>query len=122
MEKKIIWHKLYNSLEEAEKSLRINQHKAFWADMKKVCLIRTKEGFYAIEDACPHMMTSLSKGILTKEQELECPWHKYRFDVRTGEETTGKNIRNVKTFVLEENEKGFCVAVPKEEEKDEFSF
>lgn len=122
MKKEIIWYKLYDSLAEAEKNLQINQHKAFWTDLKKVCLIRTKEGFYATEDACPHMLASLSKGCLTEKQELECPWHKYRFDVRTGKETTGKNIRDVKTFTLEENEKGFCVGLPKEEKKDEFSF
>lgn len=73
MEKEIIWYKLYNSLEEAQNNLKVNEHKAFWANFKKVCIIRTEKGFHAIEDACPHMMASLSKGNLTENQELECP-------------------------------------------------
>jgi 3-phenylpropionate/trans-cinnamate dioxygenase ferredoxin subunit len=50
-----------------------------------VCVGRTASGdLFAIEDECPHEAASLSDGELIGD-EVECPLHASRFDVRTGE-------------------------------------
>ncbi len=40
--------------------------------------------FYATENFCPHRGAPLSGGRLCK-QVIECDWHGWQFDVRTGE-------------------------------------
>jgi len=40
--------------------------------------------FYAISDECPHAMGSLSDGEVEGD-EVECPLHGSRFNLRTGE-------------------------------------
>ncbi|MHC5018541.1 MAG: Rieske (2Fe-2S) protein [Planctomycetota bacterium] len=39
--------------------------------------------WFAIENTCPHMGGPLGRGELQGEVLL-CPWHAWRFDVRTG--------------------------------------
>jgi len=49
-----------------------------------IALIRTGEGFFAVEDRCTHMGGRLSDGLVTGST-VQCPLHFGRFDVRTGE-------------------------------------
>lgn len=39
--------------------------------------------FYAIADECPHAQGPLSEGEIFGE-EVECPWHAARFNIKTG--------------------------------------
>ncbi len=39
--------------------------------------------FYAIDDACPHEEGPLSEGYVEGD-EVECPWHAARFNIKTG--------------------------------------
>lgn len=39
--------------------------------------------YFAIDDACPHMGASLSAGWV-ENGAVSCPWHAWRFCVRTG--------------------------------------
>jgi nitrite reductase/ring-hydroxylating ferredoxin subunit len=51
--------------------------------------------FYAIENFCPHKGAPLADGSLCGHT-VECDWHGWRFDVRTGECLT--NSSNVETY------------------------
>jgi nitrite reductase/ring-hydroxylating ferredoxin subunit len=51
--------------------------------------------FYAIENFCPHKGAPLADGNLCGHM-VECDWHGWRFDVRTGECLT--NSSNVETY------------------------
>lgn len=42
--------------------------------------------FYAIDDACSHEEGPLSEGFIEGD-EVECPWHAARFNIKTGEHT-----------------------------------
>ena len=53
--------------------------------------------YWAIEDACPHRGEPLSEGMLA-EDEVICPWHGSRFNVRNGTVLTPPAQRNVKSF------------------------
>ena len=39
--------------------------------------------FYAVDNTCPHAGGPLGEGKLA-EAIVECPWHGWRFDLRTG--------------------------------------
>jgi nitrite reductase (NADH) small subunit/3-phenylpropionate/trans-cinnamate dioxygenase ferredoxin subunit len=40
-------------------------------------------GYCAVANSCPHAGASLAEGHLT-DGEVSCPWHGWRFDLRTG--------------------------------------
>jgi nitrite reductase/ring-hydroxylating ferredoxin subunit len=50
---------------------------------KKVALTHIGPEFFAIDDICTHAQCSLGEGSLI-EQEVECPCHGSRFDVKSG--------------------------------------
>ncbi len=121
--KPLIWHKLFDSQEEAKRELSLNQPLGYIVGMTRVCLIRTSKQIFAIEDACPHKMIKLSKGHLNGQGQIVCCWHAYTFDLKSGAEMTGKTIRNVQTFPLEEREEGIFVGViEKPPSDDPFSY
>jgi nitrite reductase/ring-hydroxylating ferredoxin subunit len=39
---------------------------------------------HAVDNNCPHNGGPLSKGLVTTDGELECPWHGWRWDVSSG--------------------------------------
>ncbi len=48
-----------------------------------VAVFRTRDGYVAVSDTCPHMGASLSHGRLAGNQ-LECSWHEWKFNTDTG--------------------------------------
>ena len=45
--------------------------------------------------------------------DVECPWHKSRFDVRTGKVTNGPAKVDLKTFKIEMRDGKVFVALPR---------
>ncbi len=54
---------------------------------ERIALSRIDGSFYAIGEVCPHAEGPLSEGIVDDE-EVECPWHGSRFNLKTGEVTS----------------------------------
>jgi nitrite reductase (NADH) small subunit/3-phenylpropionate/trans-cinnamate dioxygenase ferredoxin subunit len=52
-------------------------------DGKQVAIFRTQNAWIAVSDACPHMGASLADGKIDGEK-IECAWHGWKFDTRTG--------------------------------------
>ena len=50
---------------------------------RRVAVFHTATGWFALEDACPHLGGPLSDGILA-ERCVACPLHDRRFDLATG--------------------------------------
>lgn len=48
-----------------------------------VALFNVNGTIYALDNTCPHAGGPLGKGILSGEI-VACPWHGWRFNVRTG--------------------------------------
>jgi len=46
---------------------------------------------YAFEGKCPHRGGPLQQGHRW-DDAIECPWHHFRFDIRTGENIYPKNV------------------------------
>jgi len=51
---------------------------------RELALFNINGEFYATENSCSHKGAPLSEGILC-EHVIECDWHGWQFDVRTGE-------------------------------------
>jgi nitrite reductase (NADH) small subunit len=54
-----------------------------WAGPLKVALFRCEGTIYAIRNQCPHMGGDLGEGLLTGEV-VRCPWHGWKFNIKTG--------------------------------------
>ncbi|HXF59921.1 MAG TPA: Rieske 2Fe-2S domain-containing protein [Candidatus Saccharimonadales bacterium] len=52
--------------------------------------------FYAIKNTCPHMGGELGEGLLTGDI-VTCPWHGWRFNVRTGKNPEA-DVVGVRTY------------------------
>jgi nitrite reductase/ring-hydroxylating ferredoxin subunit len=53
------------------------------ANGKQIAVFRYNGEFLAIDDECPHKGGSLHEGSI-HEGIVYCPWHQWRFDLRTG--------------------------------------
>ena len=62
---------------------------------RELALYNVNGEFYATENFCPHKGAPLADGILC-EHIIECDWHGWQFDVRTGECLTV--VEKVKTY------------------------
>ena len=69
------------------------------------CFGHNDAGLFALKDECPHERVALSPGRINHLGEVICPLHAYCFDVKTGDEQTGKNCR-AKVYELEKREGG----------------
>ncbi len=73
------WH----TLEPASK-LREGEVRTFHMGGRYLAIGRSAEGYFAMDDLCPHAGGSLGEGTLEGECVL-CPIHGYAYHVRTGE-------------------------------------
>lgn len=64
---------------------------------EEVALFNLDGTYYAIGDVCTHAGGPLSEGELEGE-EVECPWHGSRFNVRTGEVLTPPAPKAVESY------------------------
>ena len=62
----------------------------------RVALFNCEGTFYAIKSTCPHMGGDLGEGHLTGDI-VTCPWHGWRFSVKTGKNPEAE-IVGVRTF------------------------
>jgi 3-phenylpropionate/trans-cinnamate dioxygenase ferredoxin subunit len=68
-------------------------------DDQRLAVCNVDGEFYAIEDVCTHDGGSLDQGELEGE-EIECPRHGARFDVRTGRATLMPAVMPVQTHAV----------------------
>ena len=104
----MIWYKLFDSEAEACTVLSIGESKLIIAGEHRICLSRTKTGFFAIKDACPHLGAPLSKGTLNEWDEIVCPWHSYRYRLDKGTECENRSAK-AKTYSIKIDSEGFFI-------------
>jgi nitrite reductase (NADH) small subunit/3-phenylpropionate/trans-cinnamate dioxygenase ferredoxin subunit len=62
----------------------------------RVALFNCDGVFYAIRNTCPHMGGELGEGLLQGDI-VTCPWHGWRFNVKTGK-SPAVEVVAVRTF------------------------
>jgi nitrite reductase/ring-hydroxylating ferredoxin subunit len=107
-EKKIQWYKLFDSTEAAGRMVKQGHVTTMSVGRKTVCLAHTPEGFFAVNDKCPHNGASLGNGFCTSEGSVVCPLHRYHFDLKTGRAKSGLGDV-VETYPVEVREDGVFI-------------
>ena len=71
----------------------------------EIALFNLEGKFYAVDNRCPHSTGPLVEGRLYHNL-VTCPWHGYRFDIRTGRSADGRALalRRAPNVVVEEAE------------------
>ena len=77
-------------------------------DGNELAIFNVNGEYYAIENFCPHRGAPLSEGVMCGHI-VECGWHGWQFDVRTGECLTVRE--EIRTFVVRVEEETVMVAV-----------
>jgi nitrite reductase (NADH) small subunit/3-phenylpropionate/trans-cinnamate dioxygenase ferredoxin subunit len=80
---------------------------AFAVKGRMVAVFRTPEGYFAIDDMCPHMAASLAEGELEGDV-VSCPQHQWRFCVTDG---TWCDNRRIKIDTFDVRIKGDAIQV-----------
>lgn len=80
-----------------------------WAGKIKVALFRREGVVYAIRNQCPHMGGDLGEGLLTGDV-VRCPWHGWKFNVKTGI-SPQSDLVTVRTFEVKIEGEDVYVAV-----------
>ena len=106
--KEVRWYKLFDSVIAARQMLGIGHVTTMQVGKKKICIAHTSEGFYAMNDKCPHNGASLGNGHCTSEGSVVCPLHRYHFDLKTGRAKSGLGDC-VQTYPIEIREEGVFV-------------
>ncbi|HEY5691606.1 MAG TPA: Rieske 2Fe-2S domain-containing protein [Cyclobacteriaceae bacterium] len=104
------WVKIFSDSSEAMVRLQPGTTKLLIVNQKKICLARVENQFYAVEDKCSHNGESLSKGNINYLGEVICPWHGYRFQLKTGRESAERS-RDLDTFPIKMDETGFYIGL-----------
>ncbi len=64
--------------------LAVGKMKAFEVGKQKIVLYHLSDGFFATQASCTHTFAPLARGKLLEDCKVQCPFHRARFDVRTG--------------------------------------
>jgi nitrite reductase/ring-hydroxylating ferredoxin subunit len=75
----------------------LNTGKLVEVEGRRIALFKVDGDYYAINEVCPHKGGPLSEGPLSGD-EVTCPWHGSRFNVKTGAVTAPPAERGVETF------------------------
>jgi nitrite reductase/ring-hydroxylating ferredoxin subunit len=66
---------------------------------KSLALVKLEGAIYALVDNCPHTAGPLSDGQIIGD-EIECPWHRSCFNVKTGRVTRDPATVDVATYTV----------------------
>lgn len=55
----------------------------FCVEGRAISVAHRSGRFYAMDGICPHKQLEMHGAVLWDDM-LECPWHHYQFDIRTG--------------------------------------
>jgi nitrite reductase/ring-hydroxylating ferredoxin subunit len=104
------WYRVFDSPDLALQQLHQQKFLRIEAGKRTICITICQGIVVAFDDVCPHMGAPLSKGTCVDDVFVECPYHRYRFDMRTGEEQkTG--AKELEVFEIRLDTKGLFILV-----------
>jgi 3-phenylpropionate/trans-cinnamate dioxygenase ferredoxin subunit len=65
--------------------IKRGQMKAFQVGDEKIVVYNLADGFFATQAHCSHVFAPLARGKIIEGRMVQCPFHRARFDIRTGE-------------------------------------
>jgi len=64
--------------------LPLGKMKAFSVGDENIVLYHLKDGFFATQANCTHVFAPLARGKIVDDCKVQCPFHRARFDIKTG--------------------------------------
>lgn len=104
------WFKIFENETEFKNYIQPNTFVVFEFKNEKICVTQNNDGYFAVQDKCPHNGASLSKGFCTKQNEIVCPLHRYSFDLKSGKATSGGAFA-LKTYPIEIKSNGVFIGI-----------
>ena len=78
---------------------------------KAIALYQLDGDIFATDDTCTHAYGSLSEGYVEGD-EIECPLHGGRFDIRTGRAMTPPVSRDLETYDVRIEGENILIGIP----------
>ena len=63
----------------------VGNMKSFQVASETILIYHLADGFYATQQRCTHTLAPLSRGSVLEDGVVQCPLHRARFNIRTGE-------------------------------------
>lgn len=79
-----------------------NATKCVSTEDKEVTLVNLNGQFFALDNLCTHEGAPLCEGSIEGE-EIECPWHLGRFNIKTGKATELPAEKDLRTYPIRIN-------------------
>ena len=68
-----------------ENEIPVGSNKPVSIDGENILLFHLSDGYYATQSNCTHLFLPLKKGKIIDGCNLQCPFHRAQFDIKTGE-------------------------------------
>jgi 3-phenylpropionate/trans-cinnamate dioxygenase ferredoxin subunit len=94
----------------ATEDIPVGTFKAVEVDFERILIVHTDDGFFALADECTHDSGIISDGLLVGN-EVVCPRHGARFDVKTGAVTAPPAIVAVDSYEVKVEDNNILVRV-----------
>lgn len=78
------FYKIYGFEEHGKDPQAVFSVRTIEIENKLICLARLADGYYAVDDNCPHAGARLGLGKCSEEGKVICPIHRYQYDLKTG--------------------------------------
>ncbi len=100
--------KILDSKQKAEAFFEDGAPKLIRAGDKEICLVHKGNEYFGFDNACPHMGAKLHQGNTNHLNEIVCPLHTYRFNMKTGEEADNR-CKSMKMYNVYVNDEGLFI-------------
>lgn len=104
------FYKVYDFAKHGIEPQQLNTTRTIEIDGQKICMARTKTGYYAVQDKCPHAGANLGRGGWCENEMVVCPIHRYKYNLQTGRGLQGDYVN---TFKIETREDGVYIGLEK---------
>jgi nitrite reductase/ring-hydroxylating ferredoxin subunit len=104
------WIKIFSGDAEARQRILPDRPQLVIVANARICVTLHDDNFYAVQDACTHNGESLSKGKINFLGEVVCPWHGYRFELKSGR-ACDSSSPDLRTYPVKINESGFFIGL-----------
>jgi 3-phenylpropionate/trans-cinnamate dioxygenase ferredoxin subunit len=102
------WYKIAESLAEIKNVM--GNPCVIKAGGKDICIVIHNGEAHGCAAKCPHAGGSMQQGWLDPLGHIVCPLHRYKFDPKTGRNTSGEGYF-IKTYPVKEEEEGVFVGM-----------
>jgi len=81
------------------KEIPVGQSKIVQVSGRIIAVFHSPEGWFAVDDRCPHRGGPLSEGKLEKGN-VACPWHGAQFNLKSGHCLSNPKLSSITTYQI----------------------